>query len=100
MAETWLKGFFCAATHRQAEHSGGLTSAVPVRQQILRRGKRFLLRIFALVERSVLRGKPKPSRCRPQIIQSLDEDPAAQNKQLTLRLQQIAAALENKVTDL
>ncbi|XP_068565555.1 plexin-B2-like [Cebidichthys violaceus] len=34
------------------------------------------------------------------IIQSLDEDPAAQNKQLTLRLQQIAAALENKVTDL
>lgn len=35
-----------------------------------------------------------------QIIQSLDEDPAAQNKQLTLRLQQIAAALENKVTDL
>lgn len=35
-----------------------------------------------------------------QIIQSLDEDPAAQSKQLTLRLQQIAAALENKVTDL
>lgn len=34
------------------------------------------------------------------IIQSLDEDPAAQNRQLTLRLQQIAAALENKVTDL
>uniref|UniRef100_A0A671Y7G4 Plexin b2a, tandem duplicate 1 n=1 Tax=Sparus aurata TaxID=8175 RepID=A0A671Y7G4_SPAAU len=34
------------------------------------------------------------------IIQSLDEDPAAQNKQLTLRLQGIAAALENKVTDL
>uniref|UniRef100_A0A671Y2M7 Plexin b2a, tandem duplicate 1 n=1 Tax=Sparus aurata TaxID=8175 RepID=A0A671Y2M7_SPAAU len=31
---------------------------------------------------------------------SLDEDPAAQNKQLTLRLQGIAAALENKVTDL
>ncbi|KAM9328569.1 plexin-B2-like isoform 2-T6 [Pholidichthys leucotaenia] len=30
------------------------------------------------------------------IIQSLDEDPAAQNKQLTLRLQQVAAALENK----
>ncbi|CAB1346303.1 unnamed protein product [Coregonus sp. 'balchen'] len=30
------------------------------------------------------------------IIQSLDEDPAAQSKQLTLRLQQIAAALENK----
>lgn len=35
-----------------------------------------------------------------QIISSLEEDPAAQNKQLTLRLQQIAAALENKVTDL
>uniref|UniRef100_A0A8C8G0Y5 Sema domain-containing protein n=1 Tax=Oncorhynchus tshawytscha TaxID=74940 RepID=A0A8C8G0Y5_ONCTS len=34
------------------------------------------------------------------IIQSLDEDPAAQSKQLTLRLQRIAAALENKVTDL
>ncbi|XP_038123079.1 plexin-B2-like [Cyprinodon tularosa] len=34
------------------------------------------------------------------IIQSLDEDPAAQNRQLTLRLQQVAAALENKVTDL
>ncbi|XP_055018195.1 plexin-B2-like, partial [Boleophthalmus pectinirostris] len=34
------------------------------------------------------------------IIESLDEDPAAQNRQLTLRLQQIAAALENKVTDL
>ncbi|KAJ3612087.1 hypothetical protein NHX12_020364 [Muraenolepis orangiensis] len=34
------------------------------------------------------------------IIQSLDEDPAAQSRQLTLRLQQIAAALENKVTDL
>uniref|UniRef100_A0AAY5K7D3 Sema domain-containing protein n=1 Tax=Esox lucius TaxID=8010 RepID=A0AAY5K7D3_ESOLU len=34
------------------------------------------------------------------IIQSLDEDPAAQSKQLTLRLQQIAAALENTVTDL
>ncbi|XP_061617269.1 plexin-B2-like isoform X1 [Phyllopteryx taeniolatus] len=34
------------------------------------------------------------------IIRSLDEDPAAQNRQLTLRLQQIAAALENKVTDL
>ncbi|XP_061570338.1 plexin-B2-like [Cololabis saira] len=34
------------------------------------------------------------------IIQSLDEDPAAQNKQLTFRLQQVAAALENKVTDL
>ncbi|NP_001184245.2 plexin-B2b isoform 2 precursor [Danio rerio] len=34
------------------------------------------------------------------IIMSLDEDPTAQSKQLTLRLQQIAAALENKVTDL
>ncbi|KAG9332888.1 hypothetical protein JZ751_014417 [Albula glossodonta] len=34
------------------------------------------------------------------IISSLDDDPAAQSKQLTLRLQQIAAALENKVTDL
>ncbi|KAK5613225.1 hypothetical protein CRENBAI_026009 [Crenichthys baileyi] len=34
------------------------------------------------------------------IIASLDEDPAAQSKQLTLRLQQIAAALENKMTDL
>ncbi|KAJ8007378.1 hypothetical protein DPEC_G00116890 [Dallia pectoralis] len=34
------------------------------------------------------------------IIQALDDDPAAQSKQLTLRLQQIAAALENKVTDL
>ncbi|XP_077090611.1 plexin-B2a [Siphateles boraxobius] len=34
------------------------------------------------------------------IISSLEEDPAAQSKQLTLRLQQIAAALENKVTDL
>ncbi|XP_067090022.1 plexin-B2b [Osmerus mordax] len=34
------------------------------------------------------------------IIASLDEDPAAQSKQLTLRLQQIAAALEHKVTDL
>ncbi|MEQ2258331.1 Plexin-B2 [Xenotaenia resolanae] len=34
------------------------------------------------------------------IIQSLDQDPAAQNRQLTLRLQQVAAALENKVTDL
>ncbi|TTR20088.1 Plexin-B2 [Bagarius yarrelli] len=34
------------------------------------------------------------------IILSLEDDPAAQSKQLTLRLQQIAAALENKVTDL
>lgn len=35
-----------------------------------------------------------------QIILALDEDPAAQSKQLTIRLQQIAAALENKVTAL
>ncbi|XP_035391860.1 plexin-B2b isoform X2 [Electrophorus electricus] len=35
-----------------------------------------------------------------EVVLSLDEDPAAQSKQLTLRLQQIAAALENKVTDL
>uniref|UniRef100_A0A8C4RLZ8 Plexin B2 n=1 Tax=Erpetoichthys calabaricus TaxID=27687 RepID=A0A8C4RLZ8_ERPCA len=35
-----------------------------------------------------------------EIINALDEDPATQNKQLTLRLQQIAAALEHKVTDL
>ncbi|MGH0141635.1 UNVERIFIED_CONTAM: hypothetical protein FKN15_059764 [Acipenser sinensis] len=35
-----------------------------------------------------------------EIINSLEEDPATQNKQLTVRLQQIAAALENKVTDL
>ncbi|KAK0146917.1 Plexin-B2 [Merluccius polli] len=34
------------------------------------------------------------------IIASLEDDPATQSKQLTLRLQQIAAALENKVTDL
>ncbi|XP_037111144.1 plexin-B2b [Syngnathus acus] len=34
------------------------------------------------------------------IISSLEEDPAAQNKQLTSRLQHIAATLENKVTDL
>ncbi|KAM6937193.1 plexin-B2b [Xenentodon cancila] len=34
------------------------------------------------------------------IIASLDEDPTAQSKQLTLRLQQITATLENKVTDL
>lgn len=43
---------------------------------------------------------PLTSRAPFQIIASLDEDPAAQSKQLTLRLQQIAAALENKVTDL
>ncbi|XP_062860148.1 plexin-B2b [Trichomycterus rosablanca] len=35
-----------------------------------------------------------------EIVLALDEDPTAQSKQLTLRLQQIAAALENKVTDL
>uniref|UniRef100_A0A672Z9J9 Plexin-B2-like n=1 Tax=Sphaeramia orbicularis TaxID=375764 RepID=A0A672Z9J9_9TELE len=40
------------------------------------------------------------STYKKMIIASLDEDPAAQSKQLTLRLQQIAAALENKVTDL
>ncbi|XP_061663981.1 plexin-B2-like [Syngnathoides biaculeatus] len=34
------------------------------------------------------------------IMRSLEEDPAAQNRQLTIRLQQIAAALENKVTHL
>ncbi|XP_020774814.2 plexin-B2b [Boleophthalmus pectinirostris] len=34
------------------------------------------------------------------IIASLDEDPAAQSKQLTHRLQHIAATMENKVTDL
>lgn len=33
-----------AATHGQAEHSGGLTPAVPVRQQVLRRGKGLLRR--------------------------------------------------------
>lgn len=36
----------------------------------------------------------------PQIINALEEDPAAQKMQLAYRLQQIAAALENKVTDL
>lgn len=36
----------------------------------------------------------------PQIINALEEDPAAQKMQLAFRLQQIAAALENKVTDL
>ncbi|CAL8359228.1 unnamed protein product [Lota lota] len=34
------------------------------------------------------------------IIAALEDDPAAQSKHLTLRLQQIAAALENKATDL
>lgn len=37
---------------------------------------------------------------RTQIISALEEDPAAQKMQLAFRLQQIAAALENKVTDL
>lgn len=32
--------FHLAATHRQAEHPGGLTSAVPVRQQVLRCGEK------------------------------------------------------------
>lgn len=36
----------------------------------------------------------------PQVISALEEDPAAQKMQLAFRLQQIAAALENKVTDL
>ncbi|XP_069499326.1 plexin-B1 isoform X2 [Ambystoma mexicanum] len=35
-----------------------------------------------------------------QIITALEEDPAAQKMQLGYRLQQIAAAVENKVTDL
>ncbi|KAM6306906.1 LOW QUALITY PROTEIN: plexin-B2-like [Podargus strigoides] len=35
-----------------------------------------------------------------EIINALEEDPAAQKMQLAFRLQQIAAALENKVTDL
>ncbi|XP_075894183.1 plexin-B2b isoform X2 [Nelusetta ayraudi] len=34
------------------------------------------------------------------IIASLDEDPAAQSKQLAVRLQHIVATMENKVTDL
>lgn len=34
--------FHVVATHRQAEHPGGLTSAVPVRQQVLRRGEKRL----------------------------------------------------------
>lgn len=47
---------------------------------------------------------PDPGLCSdvtpPQIINALEEDPAAQKMQLAFRLQQIAAALENKVTDL
>ncbi|XP_029473245.1 plexin-B2 isoform X2 [Rhinatrema bivittatum] len=35
-----------------------------------------------------------------EIINALEEDPSAQRMQLAFRLQQIAAALENKVTDL
>lgn len=35
-----------------------------------------------------------------QIITALEEDGAAQKMQLGYRLQQIAAAVENKVTDL
>ncbi|XP_073475857.1 plexin-B2 [Aquarana catesbeiana] len=35
-----------------------------------------------------------------EIINALEEDPSAQRMQLAIRLQQIAAALENKVTDL
>ncbi|XP_059843139.1 plexin-B2-like [Hypanus sabinus] len=35
-----------------------------------------------------------------QIINALEQDPAAQKMQLAVRLQQIAAALENKTTDL
>ena len=35
-----------------------------------------------------------------QIISALEEDPTAQKMQLGYRLQQIAAAVENKVTDL
>lgn len=41
-----------------------------------------------------------PDTAHPQIINALEEDPAAQKMQLAFRLQQIAAALENKVTDL
>lgn len=36
----------------------------------------------------------------PQIITALEEDTTAQKMQLGYRLQQIAAAVENKVTDL
>lgn len=31
-----------AAAHRQAEHAAGVTPAVPVRQQVLRRGEKRL----------------------------------------------------------
>lgn len=66
--ETWLKVFCCvtfAATHRQAEHSGGLTSAVPVRQQILRRGKNLLLCIIVYLK-FILHGT------KPAILSSSD----------------------------
>lgn len=42
---------------------------------------------------------PVPSSY-PQIITALEEDTTAQKMQLGYRLQQIAAAVENKVTDL
>lgn len=35
-----------------------------------------------------------------QIISALEEDPVGQKMQLAYRLQQIAALVENKVTDL
>lgn len=38
--------------------------------------------------------------CELQIITALEEDTTAQKMQLGYRLQQIAAAVENKVTDL
>lgn len=43
--------------------------------------------------------KSAPS-CVSQIITALEEDTTAQKMQLGYRLQQIAAAVENKVTDL
>lgn len=41
-----------------------------------------------------------PFLCVFQIITALEEDTTAQKMQLGYRLQQIAAAVENKVTDL
>lgn len=38
--------------------------------------------------------------CPGQIISALEEDPVAQKMQLACRLQQVAALVENKVTDL
>lgn len=38
--------------------------------------------------------------CDHQIIMALEEDPAGQKMQLAYRLQQVAALVENKVTDL